>query len=266
MKENYFYEGEDFLGVSKPAGLSTTYKNSDDKGDCLIDRVRQKYGDIDQVDGFKPREGGLLYRLDNATSGVVVIARNQDAFDRFLQMQQDFSIGKWYYALCSIGDRDESLIAKEDLELPGTTWEFQNFVDLPMQFFRATGLAKLREDFLNSDLWKSAQYQVVDCPIGHSAKSSKRMIAVKSSRYKTSSDPIAVKTFFRILGSRNDIYLVEAFITKGMRHQIRVHLSEAGLPIIGDGLYGVDSGDFNLGRRMYLHCGRVGGLVREIRT
>jgi 23S rRNA-/tRNA-specific pseudouridylate synthase len=109
-------------------------------------------------------------------------------------------------------------------------------------------------------------YKVVECPIGHSAKSSKRMLAVKGSRYKTSGNPKKVRTFYREIGKSGNISLIEAFITKGMRHQIRLHLELAGLPIVGDDLYGVAANRFNLGKRMYLHCGRVGQIAEPIRS
>jgi 23S rRNA pseudouridine1911/1915/1917 synthase len=44
-------------------------------------------------------------------------------------------------------------------------------------------------------------------------------------------------------------WLIEAWPRTGRTHQLRVHLAEAGLPIVGDGLYGGRPGS-----RMLLHC------------
>jgi len=46
------------------------------------------------------------------------------------------------------------------------------------------------------------------------------------------------ETAFRVLASRDNTSLVEARPFTGRTHQIRVHLAEAGHPILGDELYG----------------------------
>lgn len=50
------------------------------------------------------------------------------------------------------------------------------------------------------------------------------------------------ETHFRLLHSLGDCSLVEARPGTGRTHQIRLHLLEAGLPIVGDDLYGPEAG------------------------
>ncbi|HZF01784.1 MAG TPA: RluA family pseudouridine synthase [Methylomirabilota bacterium] len=57
------------------------------------------------------------------------------------------------------------------------------------------------------------------------------------------------ETHFKILETRGKFSLVEAKPVTGRTHQIRVHLTESGLPIVGDELYGIMEKDFPLGLR-----------------
>ncbi len=57
------------------------------------------------------------------------------------------------------------------------------------------------------------------------------------------------ETHFQLLETRGKYSLVEAKPVTGRTHQIRVHLAEAGMPIVGDELYGKLEGDLPLGLR-----------------
>ncbi len=64
------------------------------------------------------------------------------------------------------------------------------------------------------------------------------------------------KTDFEIIDekeiNRKKYFVVKCSLFTGRTHQIRVHLSEAGLPILGDELYGGQKSD-----RLYLHSTRI---------
>lgn len=59
----------------------------------------------------------------------------------------------------------------------------------------------------------------------------------------------SAETHFKVLGKSGTFTLVEAKPETGRTHQIRVHLAECGLPIVGDELYGRLAGDLPLGLR-----------------
>jgi len=74
------------------------------------------------------------------------------------------------------------------------------------------------------------------------------------------------KTDFTVTGKKlyngKNYLVVECDLFTGRTHQIRVHLSEAGLPLLGDELYGGDSAD-----RIYLHAKRMKseeGLIFDV--
>lgn len=57
------------------------------------------------------------------------------------------------------------------------------------------------------------------------------------------------ETHFKVLETRNRFSLIEAKPVTGRTHQIRVHLLESGLPIVGDELYGKLERNLPLGLR-----------------
>ncbi len=58
---------------------------------------------------------------------------------------------------------------------------------------------------------------------------------------KVSAEGVCAVTHYRTLFCREDYAVVEFLLETGRTHQIRVHCSHAGFPIIGDTLYGVET-------------------------
>jgi RluA family pseudouridine synthase len=70
-----------------------------------------------------------------------------------------------------------------------------------------------------------------------------------SSRWGVMPEGRAALTDFRLLAAADGLVLIEACPRTGRTHQIRVHLSTAGLPIVGDTTYGGLAAS-----RLMLHC------------
>ena len=68
------------------------------------------------------------------------------------------------------------------------------------------------------------------------------------------SDGQFAHTVFKVIYADDNISLLEITLITGRTHQIRVHFSWAGYPLIGDDLYG---GDTELLNRQALHCGEL---------
>lgn len=92
---NILYEDKNFIGFDKPNNIHTTYGKTKK---CFIDEVKKEHQYLFDFTGYKKEEGGLLYRLDNETSGLLLFAKNKDAFDRFIK---DENLKKIYHAKVS---------------------------------------------------------------------------------------------------------------------------------------------------------------------
>lgn len=86
------YEDKNFLVLNKPAGVLVHGPDS------LIDWLLKKYPEIKNIGEDKSRPG-IVHRLDKDTSGVLLIAKNQEAFEYFKKLFQERKIKKKYIAL-----------------------------------------------------------------------------------------------------------------------------------------------------------------------
>lgn len=79
---------EIFLVVNKPAGLPTLPDGYQPDAPCLIRLLSAKYGRL-----------WTVHRLDKATSGVIVLARNPEAHRALNTQFQEHRVNKTYHAL-----------------------------------------------------------------------------------------------------------------------------------------------------------------------
>ena len=84
------YEDDDLLAVSKPAGLLSVPGRHPANRDSLISRIQQQYANA-----------LIVHRLDMATSGLMLIARNKDSHRRLSQQFERRQITKQYHAVVS---------------------------------------------------------------------------------------------------------------------------------------------------------------------
>lgn len=92
------YEDEDILAVNKPAGLLVHGPDS------LVDWLVKNYPQIKNVGDPSTGSGqdlrpGIVHRLDKDTSGILLVAKNQKAFEYLKKQFQERKIKKKYIAL-----------------------------------------------------------------------------------------------------------------------------------------------------------------------
>lgn len=83
------------LVVFKPSELPTVVG---EQSPALTELILSEYPEQAKITGFHENEGGLLYRLDNETSGVVLFATSQKTFDQFTADVQASRVKKHYLA------------------------------------------------------------------------------------------------------------------------------------------------------------------------
>lgn len=101
------YEDTDFLIIDKPSGLLTHPVNRQDKSESVVGWLLEKYPEITSVrDQYGVSVGewtdlrpGIVHRLDRETSGLLLIAKTQPAFDYLKKLFAERKIKKTYLAL-----------------------------------------------------------------------------------------------------------------------------------------------------------------------
>ena len=91
------HEDAAVIVVNKPGGMPCHPLNADEH-ETVMNAVVARFPEIATV-GEKPLEGGLLHRLDNGTSGALLIARNRGTFDKLRDAIRAGRIARRYEAL-----------------------------------------------------------------------------------------------------------------------------------------------------------------------
>ena len=181
------YEDESILAVDKPAGVAT-HGFSGRHGATLANFLAAQRPGLLNV-GTSRWEPGLVHRLDIETSGVVLVAKTQAAFESLRDQFRRREIKKIYLAL---------------------VW------GQPLE--RGT----------------------IELALAHDRGDRRRMVAVEQAERSPDRRVWRATTHYHVVATAGGLSLLEVEMVTGVTHQIRVHLSSNGYPIVGDTLYGAD--------------------------
>jgi 23S rRNA pseudouridine1911/1915/1917 synthase len=97
-KIKILYQDKDIIIVDKPAGLAV-HGGIGIKEKTLVGYLLEKFPEIKNVGDDPELRPGIVHRLDKDTSGVMIIARNQQSFEYLKSLFKDRKIEKKYIAV-----------------------------------------------------------------------------------------------------------------------------------------------------------------------
>jgi 23S rRNA pseudouridine1911/1915/1917 synthase len=116
MKIKVLYEDKDILAIDKPAGISV-HGDGRSKGKTIADWVLENYPKMKNVGETETYENkkikveikkpGIVHRLDHDTSGVLLLAKNKNAYEFLKNQFQEREIRKTYVAIVSGSVKNE---------------------------------------------------------------------------------------------------------------------------------------------------------------
>ncbi|OFW11943.1 MAG: hypothetical protein A3F69_06170 [Acidobacteria bacterium RIFCSPLOWO2_12_FULL_66_10] len=172
------YQDHDIIVVDKPAGMVVHPATGHASG-TLVNALLHHVDDLSGIGGEK--RPGIVHRLDRGTSGLMVVAKHDQAHEELSRQFHDREVEKEYFAL----------------------------------------------------VWGEVMAgRRIDAPIGRDLSNRKKM----SARARRTRE--AVTRILRAEHLNPALTLIQVAIHTGRTHQIRVHLSAIGHPVVGDALYG----------------------------
>jgi 23S rRNA pseudouridine1911/1915/1917 synthase len=240
-------EDADFLVIRKPCGMHTSLspKEASEKPvKNLLSWVWERYPETAAVSGRERGEGGLLHRLDRDTSGLVLFARNEDAFEALVSAAEAGFFQKEYVLHATPSFSGLAGCRPEHSSPTGIeAWQWDAAWNGEGGGPGITDrLAAILSDTLAAG--RSAAVESLFRAYGPGA--ARVVCAVSGADLGKKKDEWS-RVLYRteILEARpvesqgfESVLQLRVGLTRGFRHQIRAHMAWVGLPLLGDARYG----------------------------
>ena len=190
------YEDDDILVINKQKGLVVHPGNGNPDG-TLVNAIMAHCKESLSGIGGKIRPG-IVHRIDKDTSGLLIVAKNDEAHIDVSNQIKEHLVKKTYLALVRGNIRENEA--------------------------------------------------TINIPIARSMNDRTKMAVSKRGK-----DAI---THFKVLKRYNGYTYIEVNIETGRTHQIRVHMSHIGFPIVGDVVYSNGKNPFEVQGQM-LHSAKL---------
>lgn len=199
------YEDNDIIIINKPQGMVVHPAHGNYSG-TVVNALLSHCGSLSDFNSLTGINGvmrpGIVHRIDKDTSGIIVIAKTNEAHLSLSKQLKEHTITRKYIALLE---------------------------------------GKLKND--------SGRVETL---IGRNPKDRKQMAVVSINGKKAA-------TNYRVLERFENYTLIEAVLETGRTHQIRVHMTYLGHPVVGDTVYGYKKQRFETNGQL-LHA-RVLGFI-----
>lgn len=190
------YEDSDVIVVNKAKGMVVHPAPGNYNG-TLVNALLYHCTDLSSINGvIRP---GIVHRIDKDTTGILVIAKNDEAHNKLSDQLKEHSMKREYYALVE-------------------------------------GRIK-------------ANSGTIDKPLARSKKDRLKIAIVEDGKRAV--------THYEVIERFKNTTLVKCVLETGRTHQIRVHMSSIGYPLVGDPVYGFKKGKFKCEGQM-LHAKTLG--------
>lgn len=98
MEIKVLKDEKDYLVISKPAGISV-HEGAGEKQFTIVDWLFEKYPLVKSRPWISKTRPGIVHRLDKDTSGILILAKNQEALDFFQSQFRNREVEKHYTTL-----------------------------------------------------------------------------------------------------------------------------------------------------------------------
>ncbi len=231
------YEDSAVLVVNKP-GLIPCHPLRPDERDTVMNSVVAAYPET-AIAGDKPLEGGLVHRLDNGTSGALIIARTNEAFAMMRDAIRHGRVVRRYQAL-ALGSIDKPC----EIASP--------IAHHPKNVRKMVAIDLGHSEGPMRPVDGGARH--ADGGIRH-AGGGMRHIAGATRRYDNGRPAATMVEPLEHIGA---FTLISVIPRTGRRHQVRVHLASMNHSLAGDELYGGPALEGLAPGRFWLHLAHLG--------